>query len=596
MRSFTHNFTPNIGQFGSHDLNLPFSNPWLDAKPTPPLQIAPPQPKPVNDAPILKTQDGTDFKDHYVGVNPPGYDGIEPLAQAGFAQDHPALTGIGALLLGYFLLRNYTDYSITGLFSKGKDQSTPETETAEQEVSEFQQHFDKIEVLLAKINNAKAEDRPAIYSEICQKILAQADVYEAKALDLTTIIDAIKANKPLTDAQRSELLNFIAARNKIFSAFQTDLDTLNNLMEHWNVRQMPESHTILREIEERYFRLENNPLKAIPMFGYNYLNTFSTVMIGTLVMLSVYNEGLPLLNQLPYFQEFFPGVINEVDNPHDHWESGNLWSLFRDISLFSLCIDIFYAGYNGLRSRNTNSRLAGYWNTAYDVLGTPYRAAESGLNYVVNRPMQSLFGKPWEVVSRYAYRTSSLGWLGINRQIGRDVTVRLNDFVPLRIGGVGVFGKVGDKELGLVAGSAFDYSFGLFENVMQNIIVGSKGASLGAKVAAATGDSFSLFWHNASPSATANALHSFATAKVTQHPGNDDMDIVLSRLVLGVIKGSLLTAIVASPAVGGDMATKAVFLLSANVLIGSNSIVISIAMTNDRVREGAANLIARLRN
>lgn len=612
----TVNLNPLAGMGGSPgflatpDLALPFSNPWQHAKPDVPLEVTPPSPT-FDHPPVLQTQDNPEQLQHHVVVE--ADDGALQAAstQSAFYQDHPYVTGVGALALAYFLVRNYTNYSITGSFksilkssleympTKMRDyvQSAFLTaqEQAKEEESEFKAHFDELHILLDRIAVATSEDIPQIYEEICRNIRAQADVYEAKVRKLTDAIDALKLQMPLTEEQHEQLLALIESRNKIFRAFKTDVAVLDGLMEYWHVRQMPSSDTTLREIEERYFHLENNFLKAIPMFAYNYLNTFSTVMIGTFVMLSAFNMGLPHLADASYCQEFLPDVFQAVPKPHAHWSRDNLISVLGAISLFSLGFDFFYAGYKGLRSRNISSRPARAWNTILHILGFPYRAVEAGLDYAVNSPMQSLFGKPWQIGTRYLYRASSLGAMGIVRQIGRDITFRPNDLIPLRIQDVGVFGKMGDVTFGHHIGGIFDWSVGVFENVMQNVIVKTPGDSLAAKVTTALQDPFGLLWHNAAPSAACNYLHGYATANVTQYTGNDDMDVVMSRLVLGVIKGSLLTALVSTAAINGDAEMAIAAYLGAQVFIGGNSIIISMFMVHEGTRERVSNFFGALR-
>jgi len=460
----------------------------------------------------------------------------------------------------------------------------------------FEAHFEELDVMQAALYSARPEEIPGLYGEICDRVTAQAGVYERRVLSLSGEIDAIKAKDAVAKGDGERLLEFVELRNAVFRSFQRDVAFLDGLMENWHVRRIAAAHANLRRTEERYFNLENNPIKAVPMYAVNFSNSVCTLM-GALLMLSAFNTGLPYL-----LHDTFPDLIPKVADPHAHIKLDALTDFLKQITVFGLCFDAVYAGAKGMRCRNTNWIGARAWNTILDTVGLPFRAAEPATR-LISGALHSVIGRPWEVATRYAYRLTRLGALGVVRQIGRDLTVSPNGAATWLVRKVRSdapelrpFGRVGDISAGMMIGTVFDWSVGVFENVMQNIIVGAHGATLSEKVGASLANPFALAWQNAAPTAACNLMHANATARVSQYPGNDDIQVVWSRFFLGVIKGSLLTALITTSAINNEAAAATAVILGAQVLIGGNSIAMSQFLTNQGLRAKAATLFVRIKN
>lgn len=434
------------------------------------------------------------------------------------------------------------------------------------------------------LDAADPTEYPEIVASISEGALAQAGVYEREVNGITEKIADLNKNGQADRADAEGLDQLIAGRNALLRAMQQDLAFMDGLMERWQVRQEPVAHRTLREVERRYFNLEGNPIKYIPMYAFNFGNSICTLMV-TMAVLSVLNVSMPVLH------ESFPDTFNRVADPHAHWNRDSFLNLFRQIGLFGLCFDLVYAGAKGLYARNTNAAPARYWNSFLDTLGLGYKAAEPAVD-LADKALHGLAPRAWEIVSRYLYRGSRIGAIGIVRQLGRDMRVSFNDmatgvlrFFSKDAPRIKPFGRIGETQVGLFIGGLFDWSVGIFENVIQNIIVKMPGNSVAGKVGLALKDPVGLVAKNTLPTAACNGLHSNATARVSQYSGNDDMDVVMSRFVLGVIKGGLLTAVIATPAINSKAEHTIALYLAAQVFIGGNSIMLSHLMTHTHVRE-----------
>lgn len=583
MNTFIFNYSHPTRQTPT-GLELPLANPWLDSKPS----VSGSRSLSALESPSQKSLPNIQGKTQsFECLKLDPADSAQPAANgAPVVIDHPILTGVGGAVLAYALWRNYRP----GAKTLGTKSKTTETE-------KIDLHFAELARLVSRLKDADPEAVPKIYAEICQKIRRQADFYEERAAELTVQIGYERALASSDDADPARLTDLMVARHRIIRDFQQDVAILDGLMEHWAIRQLPQSHATLREIEERYFKLEDNPLKAIPMYGFNFSNSMST-LIGALVALSVLNLALPLL-----LHDVNPELFPAVANAHGHWTMDKFTGFLRQMAIFGLSLDVCYAGYKGLRCRNTNSRLARSWNSVLDGLAAPYLKVVDPVWRLINRSIHDVVGKPWEVVTRYGYRATSLGAQGIIRQIGRDICFSLNDLatgalhlIDPAAPAIRPFGYIGDVSVGLLIGGVFDWSVGVFENIMQNIIVKIPADSLSRKVGLALEDLFGLVWDNAAPTAVCNAMHSNATARVSQHPKNDDIDVVMSRYVLGVMKGSLLTALISTPAINSHAEAATAVYIGAQVFIGGNSILFSLAITNGRVRDRAAQMIAKVKH
>ncbi|MBF0105122.1 MAG: hypothetical protein HQM16_07315 [Deltaproteobacteria bacterium] len=520
-------------------------------------------------------------------------------------------------LAGYALYKNYQAAPNKNP-PKQIEPGIPQTTDA------YQEHFDKLSSLKSQLLKAPEEKIPGHYAEIQKTILEQVAVYEEQAQALSKQIHDFKSVSPFTPDRQSLLISKVETRKDIFRAFQKDVTFLNDLMSLWGVRQVVDAEKVMRQIEERYFNLENNKLKLIPMYGYNFLNSMCSVM-GALVMISALNAGLPAL-----FHDTFPEVINTVAEPHAHMTTGALINFFKQMTFFGIAFDAVYAGTKGMRCRNTTAAPARAWNKVLDTAGK-IASIPSPVFNMINGALHAALGKPWDVVTRYAYRAATLGAMGVVRQIGQDLEFSLNDIasscvtkifkthnphqaenttradtmqklIPKRVEKtfqgskqVRPFGNVGDVSIGLLVGGIFDWSVGIIENVMQNIIVKTSAGSLSSKVGAALQNPFALIWHNAAPTAACNVLHSNATARVSQFAGNDDIDVVMSRFALGVIKGSLLTALITNAAINGSSPAATAIYLTAQLFIGANSILLSKAMTNPALRSKVSRLMSRIK-
>lgn len=478
----------------------------------------------------------------------------------------------------------YALYRVYGA-SKSKPSTAvvPEIKTQEDavEIQNYPEHFAALKRLEEQMNHVVELGRVEVFKEICAQIARQMPVYESDATQLTDLIDLEKAQ---TNPDHAKLLRLMKQRAVIYKAFQRDVALLDALMEHWHIRQQPEFHDFLKIVENRYFTLENSGPKAVPIYGVNFMNSVLSI-VGALVMLSVFNEALPYL-----FHDAFPSAISLVENPHEHWNAEAVAKFLKLISLFGISFDAIYGGYKGMRSRNANNILSRGWNSVLDFGGNIYGKVVDPIVRSVNQVAQPVLGKPWEVATRYMYRGTSLGAMGMVRQIGRDVTLTPNEIAtaPMKafkkdVNTIRFFGNVGDVSLGVLVGGIFDWSVGVTENVVQNIILKMPGDSLTARVGVAMQDPFGLVWHNAAPSAACNALHGNATARVTQFEENDDMHVVYSRFGLGVTKGSLLAALIATPAINGDYEGAVGIYLGAQLIIGGNSILLSKVMTDLRL-------------
>ncbi len=440
----------------------------------------------------------------------------------------------------------------------------------------------------AMLDEAEPSDYPEMVNSISEGVLAQAGVYEEKAGGITQQIDALKKNRGDGSMGAGELDALILQRNALLRSMQGDFAAMDGLMERWHVRQQPVAHQTLSALERRYYNLEGNPLKYIPMYAFNFGNSICTLMV-TMAVLSVLNTTLPHLH------DSFPDTFNRVADPHAHWNREAFLHLFRQIGLFGLSFDFFYAGAKGLYARNTNATAARYWNGFMDTLGLGYRAVEPAVD-VADNALHRVAPRMWEVISRYLYRGSRIGAIGIIRQLGRDLRMSFNDLAtgirrlfskdarPIK-----PFGRIGETQVGLFIGGLFDLFVGIFENVMQNVIVKIPGNSIAGKVGLAFQDPVGLLAKNALPSAVCNVLHSNATARVSQYSGNDDMDVVASRFFLGAFyKGPLLTAAIATTAINSSSAHSVVLYLAAQVFIGGGSIMFSYLLTNKQAREWAS--------
>lgn len=508
-----------------------------------------------------------------------------PTGQPPFYEQHPVMTGVGGTMAAALLVRNYWPV-------RPKPVQKVEKRTAEegQVMAIMTEHAAALQALQDELYSADPQDIPQIYGQVQAQMREHIGIYEQMVSGFNDEM-AHRSSEEVEDetSARESIVEMIAMRNMVLRAFQQAEAFINGLMENWHVRQIRDAHDFLREVEDRYFLLEDNWLKAIPMYGINFSNSMCT-LIGTLVTLSILNMSLPY-----FFHDSFPDLVPLVPDPHAHMTLDAITNFFKQIGIFGLSFDAIYAGTKGMRCRNTKYRVARVWNKVLDTFGLPFEYMDPATTRV-SRAIHSVAGWPWEVTTRYVYRARTLGALGMVRQVGRDLQFSFNDMAT---GALRVFssdapeirplGRLGDHTVGALVGGLFDWSVGLFENVMQNVIVGTKGSSISGKVRTAWQNPFALAWQNAAPSALCNLLHANATARVSQYRGNDDIDVVISRFLLGVAKGMFLTALISTAAINGHAEEATVIYLGAQAFIGGNSIFLSLLMTNATLRKRASD-------
>lgn len=323
-----------------------------------------------------------------------------------------------------------------------------------------------------------------------------------------------------TDPQERNhiFLSGIQRRMRILRAFLGDVSTLELLCYDYDMRHQTEVVEVHRAIQDLYYLIEDDKLKAIPPYLWSLINSAVTYVLSPPALkLSSYS-----LNAL---QPVFPDYINAFDPASDRMTGEEVVDKFVKFMDFGLYYAFLYSGTEGVKIKNPKYRRALAGLMPIDKLMrrlTPRsRGQAASLEEGLSPP--GMFYEEQEAVANLVYVFRRWGVFGVVRYI-KD-----RGYLHPRLGQAG--------------GWLFEVFMGMVGNVCRSIIFKAKGAEAERHwtvqiFEAFTQDLGTIMQTEVLPSLLINAMYAYAATMISNFRRNDYEDITIQRMILGgIIKG-----------------------------------------------------------